>query len=286
MRRWLGTMCHPDGDFALFNDSAFGIAPAPDELEAYAVRLGFGGKDLPPDGLTHLAESGYIRIQGRDAVLLLDVGELGPDYLPGHGHADSLSFELSLHGRRVVVDTGVSRYDPGPVRLFERGTKAHNTVVVDGEDSSEVWGSFRVARRAKPFGLKIEERGGEISVECAHDGYLRLPGRVVHRRRWILSAGRLRIEDFLEGTRYRGQSRLLLHPDVAERSGGEIVFGRRVDAGEWELHGGKPARWRLERGQGEFERAEYHPEFGVAVPTARLLGSPSEDRIVFELTWS
>ena len=33
MRVWLRSMCHPDGEIALMNDAAFGIAPSPTELE-------------------------------------------------------------------------------------------------------------------------------------------------------------------------------------------------------------------------------------------------------------
>jgi uncharacterized heparinase superfamily protein len=119
------------------------------ELDAYAQRLGLFSGVSPRDGVTHLSESGYVRFQKEDVVALLDVAPLGPDYLPGHGHADTLSFEMSLNGRRVLVDTGTSRYDECPGRLFQRGTAAHNTVVVDDADSSEVWGSFRVAHRAR-----------------------------------------------------------------------------------------------------------------------------------------
>src|SRR4029077_5136808 len=78
------------------------------------------------------------------------VGEIGPDHLPGHAHADTLSFELSLRGQRVLVNTGTSTYELSAERLRQRGTAAHNTVVVDGVNSSQVWSSFRGARRARP----------------------------------------------------------------------------------------------------------------------------------------
>ena len=83
---------------------------------------------------------------------LLDVAPVGPDYLPGHAHADTLSFELSLFGQRVLVNSGTSQYEAGPERSRQRGTAAHNTVIVDGHDSSEVWAGFRVARRASSRG--------------------------------------------------------------------------------------------------------------------------------------
>ena len=102
MRNWLAAMCHPDGEIGYFNDAARNIAPAPIELERYAARLGLPGRSAPGEGLTHLAASGYVRVEWDEAVALLDVAPVGPDYLPGHAHADTLSFELSLFGQRVL----------------------------------------------------------------------------------------------------------------------------------------------------------------------------------------
>ncbi|MFZ4723499.1 MAG: heparinase II/III domain-containing protein, partial [Phycisphaerales bacterium] len=113
MRRWLSAMTHPDGEIALFNDAAIGIAPSPAALEDYAGRLGFAPLAPEADGFTHLEASGFIRVQQGPMVAMLDVGPIGPDYLPGHAHADTLSFELSLHGRRVLVNSGTSVYGIG-----------------------------------------------------------------------------------------------------------------------------------------------------------------------------
>jgi uncharacterized heparinase superfamily protein len=279
-------MCHPDGQIALFNDSAFGIAPTPGELDACAARLGLCAAVRPGDGITHLKDSGYIRVQKGTAVLLLDVGPLGPDYLPAHGHADTLSFEMSLHGQRLIVDSGVSRYDDSPARLFERGTKAHNTVAVDGQDSSEVWGSFRVARRARPFGLEIAEEDGAISVTCRHDGYRRLPGKVTHCRSWKLGKNKLRIEDFLEGRFDSAQCGVLLSPPVAESSKPDVGSQRPIGRGEWILPEGTSVVWEMQPGQGKCKEAEYHPEFGLSLKTVRLVADFEKDRNTFELKWA
>jgi len=204
MLRCLFAMCHPDGEIGFFNDAAIGIAPPPAELEDYARRLrrtsvgpvrGKPNGRLDPSAFKatayshshhiHLADSGYIRVVWGDMVALLDVAPVGPDYLPGHAHADTLSFEISLFGRRVLVNSGISRYGIGPERSWQRGTAAHNTVSINRRDSSEVWGGFRVARRAKPFGLHIEEAENSLKVVCAHDGYRHLPGKPVHKARVV-----------------------------------------------------------------------------------------------------
>ena len=254
MRLWLAAMVHPDGDIAFFNDAALGIALRRCELDNYAVRLGLGPAPSLSPGVTHLDSSGYVRVEAEDMVAILDVARVGPDYQPGHAHADTLSFECSLFGRRLVVNVGTSTYEPGAQRAYERSTAAHSTVEVAGENSSEVWAAFRVARRARPFGLEIEERAGEVVVACAHDGYRRLRGRPVHRRTWRFSPGQLTIDDLVEPGVLGGVSRLHLHPDWAVGAGA----GAAVD-----LAAGVGA-CALRRMNCPFNRGSGHPNSGAA----------------------
>ena len=203
MLRWLEAMCHPDGEIAIFNDAAIGIAPSLSEIRSYAKRLAIFN-DYPVEttgivSMTQFAESGYIRLDTGNTVALLDVAPIGPDYLPGHAHADTLSFELSVFGQRVITNGGTSRYGLGPERLRERQTVSHSTVEIDGQSSSEVWSGFRVARRAYPFDLAVSECPDVISVACSHDGYKRLPGKPVHRRSWRFSTGYMEVVDSVLG---------------------------------------------------------------------------------------
>lgn len=101
---------HPDGEIAFFNDAALGIVCMPANLDTYALRLGLGENVALEDKITHLAGSGYVRLQLRPTLVLLDIGDIGPDYLPGHAHADTLSFELALAGQRMLVNSGTSCY--------------------------------------------------------------------------------------------------------------------------------------------------------------------------------
>lgn len=214
MLRWLLAMTHPDGELAFFNDTAFGIAPSVDQLMAYAARLG-NPAPLPLPDLLHLPASGYVRLTRGSAVLIADLARIGPDYLPSHSHADTLSFELSLHGRRVIVNSGISVYGLGTERLRQRGTAAHSTVVIDGKDSSEVWSGFRVGRRARPFDIELCDDGGRLRVTGAHDGYSHLPDGPVHRRTWELSDDGLVVCDQIEGgTKHQVEARFFLHPSL------------------------------------------------------------------------
>lgn len=279
MRGWLVAMCHPDGEIAFFNDAAIGIAPAPRDMEAYAARLGFAPVAEAGAGRTWLPDSGYIRLQGPRAVALLDVARVGPDYLPGHAHADTLSFELSVDGRRALVNSGTSVYGNGPERLRQRGTAAHNTVTVDGENSSEVWSGFRVARRARPRGLAVSQDGDEWIVACAHDGYRRLAGRPLHRREWRFGENRLVVSDTVEGG---GSARAAFHfhpdlsPSVAED-------GR---SGTLSSGAGAVLRWRVDKGVARVEPSTWHPEFGASLPSFRLLVTLSGGESVVEFSWT
>ena len=147
MLAWLRAMTHPDGEIAFFNDAATGIALVPAALLAYASKLGV----RPAAELIDMPSSGYVRLTQGAWSTYFDAAVIGPDYQPGHAHADTLSFELSVDGERLISNSGTSTYERGAQRTYERSTRAHNTVEVDGENSSEVWAAFRVARRARPF---------------------------------------------------------------------------------------------------------------------------------------
>ena len=278
MQRWLHAMSHPDGRIAFFNDAAFGIAPDAAALEDYAARLGLPqARRAASAGFVQLAHSGYARLVRGPAVLIADLARVGPDYLPGHAHADTLSFELSLFGHRVFVNSGTSLYGDGAERLRQRGTAAHNTVVVSGQDSSEVWGGFRVARRARPSEVRIAEEGDCLVAEGAHDGYRRLPRRPMHRRRWSLSAGRLQIADEVAPPD-PAEARFHLHPDVAiERGEGSH--------GTLHLASGEIVGWRARAAEIRIEETTWHPEFGRCIPNKCLVLSLSDGRATLDLNW-
>ncbi|HKS96783.1 MAG TPA: alginate lyase family protein, partial [Terriglobia bacterium] len=152
MATFARTLSHPDGEIPLFNDSALSMARPLAEVLALAERCLATESNRPieptpePEAITEFPETGYavIRDPTSNSALIFDCGPLGPDYNPGHGHCDVLSYELSLYGQRVVTDTGVSTYERGPERHYERSTAAHNTLRVDGEEQAEIWASFRV----------------------------------------------------------------------------------------------------------------------------------------------
>jgi hypothetical protein len=146
----------------------------------------------PDDGSPPLASrafpsSGHYLLQcgsGPDRLsVLFDCGELGFGSIAAHGHADALSFSLRVGGEDVLVDPGTYDYFTHPDwRRYFRSTRAHNALVVDGRDQSEMQGLFLWGARARARLVAFEPapEGGRVVGE--HDGYARLGDPVVHRR--------------------------------------------------------------------------------------------------------
>lgn len=172
MLGWLKAIIYEDGSLPLLNDSANGIAPTSREIFDYARRLGLIIEE------SRLKESGYRKIRLTWGEVILDVGGITASYQPGHSHADTFNYELRINGQPFIVDTGISTYNKTERRQWERGTAAHNTVVVNCQNSSEVWSGFRVGRRANVY--IVEEQEGRIVAE--HDGYGK---RCRHQRSFI-----------------------------------------------------------------------------------------------------
>jgi len=218
MARALKCLCHPDGQIALLNDSAFGVYNRPEQLMDYCSKqVDEAVLDFTDEyGPFSLSDAGYYGWRSEDGnYVICDTAPIGPDYIPGHAHADIFSFELSLKGRRVVVDSGVFDYEISPTRQYCRSTKAHNTIEIERQDQCEMWGAFRVARRGRPRNAKwIPTRNG-FQLSALHDGYNRLKGSPVHYREFNWNkSGRLIAKDVITTSKPQSVvSRVHLHPD-------------------------------------------------------------------------
>ena len=128
----------------LFNDCGNNVAKSLDAL-CEAAKAHF---DLTPKYKDKLPDSGYYIFKQDEWKLIVDAGQPGPTYLPGHAHCDAMSFELFKSGKPVIVNCGTYAYQCDE-RAFFRSTAAHNTVQIDGVEQSECWGAFRMGRRCR-----------------------------------------------------------------------------------------------------------------------------------------
>ena len=264
----LSKQSHPDGEIAFFNDAATGIAAKPDEIQNYARRLGIKPDERNDTPVGRLPETGYYSVSRNDWHLIIDAAQIGPDYLPGHAHADTLSFELSKGRQRVLVNSGTSCYGVSQERLRQRKTPAHNTLSVDGQDSSEVWSRFRVARRAKIVTRNIEILHDKDVILAAHDGFKRLKSGGVHQRTWSLSDDGLVISDNIGGSgTHLVRVFFHLHPSIhvkQEGKGGVDIYDDK---------GNKIVEMKMdERVRISVKDSTYHPEFGLSILNRVIIG--------------
>lgn len=255
MCAYLRATTHPDGCLALLSDATAEIAPATEELLAYAA--GGDSFDLPPAS-SRFPEAGHYVYRNGGLYLVVDGGRIGPDHLPAHAHADIFTYELDVGRERLVVDSGVFGYAEGEMRDYVRSTAAHNTVTVDGTSQAECWKSFRVARRSAPAGVTFRASDDGCAFEGSFDGYAKLIGDGIrHHRRLVLDDARseLRVEDRVTGEGvHRVTSRIHLHP--------ETTVNRRSDAVEMS-RGTVRASVSASGGSMEIGTGWYCPRFGL-----------------------
>ena len=253
---FLAAIVMPNDEIPLFNDSAFGIAPAPNVLFHYAKAL--FGYERPAEPPRALPDSGYFRLGEGGDRMIIDCGPVSPSYQPGHTHCDMLSYELALDDRPIVVDTGVHDYENSPERALSRSTRAHNTVSVDGQDQSEVWGVFRVARRARPLVTELSSRDPAAHFVGELHGFPRIAGGIRHRREVIYDeAGSWTIRDEVYGSgNHVVDSWIHLNPDLSARGAKDsLAIVDRTGAVVACIEPQHGVSLRLEDGQ-------YFPRFG------------------------
>ena len=278
MRTWLSVMTHPDGGIAFFNDAVFGASASLSDIDSYVERLELSICCESQGIVEAMIASGYIAGRTESSYLLCDCAAVGPDYQPGHAHADTLSFELSLYGQRVFVNSGISKYDDSLERQRQRGTAAHNTVVIDGSDSSEVWKAFRVARRARASLHRVSSDLDGAMIEASHDGYCRRPSRRIHRRRWQLCNDRLEVTDEIGGRFRRAVALFHLSPgvEIRRRSSSEFAISWSGAEGQVSFQGTESV---------QIQNSSWHPRFGESVPNSRLVAHFTDRAMSTSVSW-
>jgi len=236
MRRWLDALAGPDGGVPMLNDGWEGPRVVP-----------IGGRPAVDD----LDASGYLVLRDRDDQVVIDAGPLCPPHLPPHAHADALSFCCWLAGELLVADPGSFTY-AGPDRVRFRGTAAHATVEVDGEDQCDLWGPFRAARLPDVRRGPVTTSDGITVVHAWHDGYRRLADPVVHHRVfcWAPPDGLVVVDWLAARSRHRVVTRLPLAPGASART--DVAVSALGPGGAAEL-----------------EPAEHAPFLGTREPTER-----------------
>ncbi len=217
-------------------------------------------------------------------------GPIGTSGGGGHAHDDKLSFTFSLGKCDFIVDPGIYTYTPSKYyRDLYRSCDVHNTVCIADEpqnrllEDSPWWGCHEDTKCEVLEWTAIEE---QVVFEAQHQGYLRLPEKLIHRRRIELSESRrvYEVRDFFvpkqEGEALpKMRFNLMLHPDckIVSREAGTVI----VRQGGVEL--------KIESSAGEWELADalVSPSYGVKSTTTRLTlcRDPGVGENTLRLSW-
>ncbi len=165
-------------------------------------------------------------------------------------------------------------------RLRQRSTLAHNTVEIDSFSSSEVWGDFRVAKRAYPLNVELKGMSGRTVLRAAHNGYKRISKNIIHHRTWSLEDNKLIVEDYVTGSFNQATGRLLFSPEVTvekadKRNSWQIILPNK-----------QVLILTCEAASVEIIDSTYHPMFGQSLRTKCLVYTVAANKSLrVSFTW-
>lgn len=147
-----------------------------------------------------------------EVMFTIDHAELGFGSIAAHGHADSLSFTMSVNGEKVFIDPGTYIYHIDlESRNYFRKTINHNTICINNMDQSEMLGAFLWGKRANTTLEKYNISKNEEKLIASHDGYK----DIIHKREFLYNRkNEMRIKDTIRGNNFEWISTLVLDPRV------------------------------------------------------------------------
>jgi len=168
----------------------------------------------------------YIVFKNNNFHMIFDVGEIGLNQNPGHGHADLLSIVLGYNKIPIFIDPGTFQYNTKEESLILKRTSSHNTATVNGEDQAKLWGFFRWAYLPKDILSKYNINDDDtMYAEGEFLGYRHLGG-IKHKRSIKIKDNSAVIKDILKGKLGNSiQVNFILHPDIiVEKKDNSIIL--------------------------------------------------------------
>lgn len=285
--QWKERLLKGEAFLSSFQDECGAFPFIGDNDDGYAVAPGAsperGRIGVLPGKVTTFTESGYTVIRGAGGLLFtFDHGPLGMAPLYNHGHADALSITLSVSGKPILVDSGTFHYNGVPEwRRYFKGTRSHNTVVVDGLDQAVqktgfIWDQPYTAGQKQMMAVD-----DDLFIMARHEGYMRLKQSVRHERTVLFTKeGTILVKDTFEGSGLHVfELNFHLHPDarvsqenakVCIQNGGFRIFMELLDG----------LRFSIVCGRQNPIHGWFSPAYGIKAPTDVLTctrkGRPSE----------
>lgn len=261
LTNWLKLMTMPDGMVAQFNDCAR-VKGISHNQEEYAELLG---------------ASGYFISHDSDKSFIMSCGEPSPAYQPGHTHCDIMSYELAIKGNRCIIDTGCGSYQNTTLRLMSRQTEAHNLPMTQHQEQSDIWGSFRIGKRARITERTYNAEMKQLTIAITDQFGQKL------KRTTTFSPNSIKINDKLLKRRMTGNFISLIHlapevePELTSKDGQNIVNCKLTNGQNFSIISTATVR---------IDDYISFPEFGKSVGAKVLILSNKEaETLDYDINW-
>ena len=273
--KWLISVQHIDQSLPFFNDTCNQISLEFQKINDYMSCLNLETDDIKKtDTLSNNLESGFITLKKEKYFFIGDFSEVKSSYQPGHFHASTLSFELSLNEKKCFVNSGISTYEDNEDRLFQRSSNSYNTITIDNRSSSEVWSSFRLGNRVMNVKKEIISSADELVINSSHDGYIQQGFNCIHNRTFIFRNSSVFINDSIEGEYRNATCRYFLHPDVKIISANNNFINLQVGEDKFSIN----ANQNL-----DINDSKYWPEFGKFIENKCISINLVNNQLSFEI---
>lgn len=179
-----------------FNEAFWLCGPSSKALFSEIQEQNFQGSYSFDDG-------GFYLMSHEDIWCFVDCGPRGiPGAIGVHGHNDVTSFELSMAGESVVIDSGMFSYSGNPQISFDmKSSMGHNLLIVDDQEiSTTPFDLWVIGDEALPILFKKEFAQDFSVLEVGHAGYERLAKPVKVRRTFTARGHTLEIIDSVQGS--------------------------------------------------------------------------------------
>lgn len=208
-----------DGSVPLFGDSALGdsnIRFCSERAEANDLsywlfsesKMDQYTQDTDQNGLSVkvFPTSGYAFIRNmskeKTEYSTFDFGSFSRNPVSDHAHNDALSFDIYARGRCIVADPGVCFFNDlhNIPHDYFRGTAAHNTVMIDDQEQSQLWRRSDVRKKARVSLVSLSNSEERVEIEASCSPYWAANGKTFHVRKIVyFSSGQVEVLDSVHG---------------------------------------------------------------------------------------
>lgn len=195
MYNFAQSISHPNSNMPFINDTNLDSYYSLKDIQKNIYLLFKKKIFKEKSDFSHFPETGILTVRKKNFFLVINLTEKKNIFPTGHAHADTFSYELSYRSNKIIVNTGISRYQKSSTRDFERSSSSHNCTIIDNKNCCDVISSFRLGRNARIYSLKVKKNNLYIQISAKHNGFSSFLKNIELQRTWRLFNNKLEILD-------------------------------------------------------------------------------------------